>query len=50
VYSPLPDGEAHAVNTAWALLALLSTGSAGASSVVLQRRAPPSAASWRRAS
>jgi cycloartenol synthase len=29
VYSPLPDGESHAVNTAWALLALLATGQAG---------------------
>jgi len=28
VYSPLPDGEAHAVNTAWALLALLASGQA----------------------
>jgi cycloartenol synthase len=29
VYSPLPDGESHAVNTAWALLALLASGQAG---------------------
>ena len=28
VYSPLPDGESHAVNTSWALLALLASGQA----------------------
>jgi cycloartenol synthase len=39
VWSPLPDGASHAVNTAWALLALLATGQAARDPVPLHAAA-----------